>query len=195
MTDAENRCLWTLDRIDPYLDGDLAGEEAAIFDRHVADCAECREELAFARAVVRELRILPEVECPSHVERNAVAEYETAAGGDGGSILQSLLDWLRGRGVFTLRPAMAVMVLVIAAVSVFVLTQHRQSPLNGNGGEELTAEQVEQAKLDTMLAFAYLGKYSRRTGEILKEDVINQRVIKPLGKTIARPIYPFPRDE
>jgi anti-sigma factor RsiW len=196
MTDAEDRCLWTLDRIDPYLDGDLAGEEAAIFERHVADCADCREELVFARAVVRELRTLPSVECPPQVERNAAAEYEAAAAGsDRRSPLQSLLDWLRGHGVFTLRPAMAVMVVVIAAVSVFVLTHHRQSPLNRNGGQEITQEQVEQATLDAMLAFAYLGKYSRRTGEILRDEVITQRVIRPLGKTIAQPIYPFPRDE
>ena len=48
------------------------------------------------------------------------------------------------------------------------------------------------AKLDAMLAFAYLGKYGRRTVEIVREDVITNRVVRPLGKTIVEPMNPFP---
>lgn len=196
MTDAEDRCLWSLDRIDPYLDGELPADESALFERHVAGCPECGEELALARAVIRELRALPAVDCPPQVEINAAAVFESPeTGGDSGPKRQTVLDWFRGRGVSTLRPAMAVMVVVIALASVFVLTQHEQSPFRDSGKEEITPEQVELARLDAMLAFAYLGKYSRRTGEILKEDVINQRVIRPLGRTMVQPIYPFPMDE
>ena len=190
MTAAEDRCLWTLDRIDPYLERDLAGEEIAKLEGHLADCEDCREELALARAVVQELRALPARECPPRVVGEAAAELGTH---NRDSIVQRLLGWFSGRTVFILRPAMAVMVLVIAAVSVFVLSQHEQSPFNG--GPEYTEQELELAKLDAMLAFAYLGKYSRRTGEILKNDVINDRVIKRLGKTVTEPMYPFPRHD
>lgn len=200
MTDAEDRCLWTLDRIDPYLDGDLTSDESTAFERHVAECPECRDELSLARAVVRELRSLPELECPDRVVADARGRCDAAREDAASGVrtwIRRMADRFRSGGAFALRPAMAVMIVVIVAVSVFVLTQHEQSPFNiaDSGDEQITPEDVEIAKLDAMLAFAYLGKYSRRTGEILKEDVINQRVIKPLGKTIVQPIYPFPRDE
>jgi anti-sigma factor RsiW len=195
MTAAEDRCLWTLDRIDPYIDGDLATEEVAEIERHLADCPECRQELALARAVTSELRSLPELECPQRVVDNAAARVESV---DSGFTVRKLLDWFGGRGVPRLRPAMAVMVLVIAAASVFVLSRHEQSPFNPDARDaavELTDEEIELAKVDAMLAFAYLGRYSRRTGEIIKKDVLEERVIKPIGRTIAEPIYPFPRHE
>ncbi len=190
MTAAEDRCLWTLDRIDPYLDGDLDREEIAKVESHLADCQDCREELALARAVAQELRTLPALECPPRVVEQAAAALGTD---NRDSIVHRLLGWFGGRNVFVLRPAMAVMVLVVAAVSVFVLSQHEQSPFSS--GPEYTEQELELAKLDAMLAFAYLGKFSRRTGEIIKNDVINDRVIKPLGKTVSEPIYPFPRHD
>jgi hypothetical protein len=190
MPAAEDRCLWTLDRIDPYLEGDLATEEIAKFEGHLAGCHDCREELALAQAVLRELRALPALECPPRIAEDAAAAFGT---NNRESLVRRLIGWFGGRNVFVPRPAMAVMVLVIAAVSVFVLSQHQQSPFNR--GPEYTEEELELAKLDAMLAFAYLGKFSRRTGEILKNDVINDRVIKPLGKTVSEPIYPFPRHE
>jgi hypothetical protein len=59
----------------------------------------------------------------------------------------------------------------------------------------LTEKEAELAKLDVMLAFAYLGKYSRRTGEIITKDVIGERVMKPVGKSVVDPMYPFPREQ
>jgi anti-sigma factor RsiW len=189
MTAAEDRCLWTLDRIDPYLEGDLDSEEIAKVENHLADCEDCREELALARAVVQELRALPALECPPGVVERAAAlgtsNHESA--------IHRLLGWFGGRNVFNLRPAMAVMVLVIAAVSVFVLSQHEQSPFHKE--PKYTEQEIELATVDAMLAFAYLGKFSKRTGEILKNDVINDRVIIPLGKTVTEPIYPFRRHD
>jgi hypothetical protein len=95
------------------------------------------------------------------------------------------------------RPAMAAMVLIIVAATVFVLSQHEQSPFNHDEPEApfLTEKDAELAKLDVMLAFAYVGKYSRKTGEIIKKDVIEERVMKPVEKSVVAPIYPFPREK
>ena len=146
------------------MDGDLAAEEIAKVAGHLADCPDCREELALARAVAQELRTLPALECPPRVVEDAAARLGTVGRK---TLVQRLLDWIGGRNVFTLRPAMAVMVLVIAAVSVFVLSQHEQSPFSR--APEYTDQELELAKLDAMLAFAYLGhdvrqQYTRGAG-------------------------------
>jgi anti-sigma factor RsiW len=197
MTHGEDKCFRVLNRIDPYLDGELDAREVAAFEEHVAGCAACRDELALARAVLGELRDLPGLECPRRVVESAAERCEAGRTGSGRStarrrLTRRIADWFRGPGVPAFRPAMAVMVLVIAAVSVFVVSRHGQSPFHQAREEALTEQEIELAKLDAMLAFAYLGKYSRRTAEIVKEEVIKQRVIEPLGDTIAQPIYPFP---
>lgn len=200
MTNGEDRCLWVLDRIDPYLDGELDAGDTAEFEKHIAGCAGCRNELALARAVLDELRGFPGLECPRRVVEGAAERCEAGRTGSRGTAARRhparrILDWFRSPGVPALRPAMAVMVVLIAAVSVFVVSRHGQSPFHQAREEALTEQEIELAKLDAMLAFAYLGKYSRRTAEIVAEDVIRQRVIEPLGDTITQPIYPFPIEE
>ena len=96
MTAAEDRCLWTLDRIDPYVDGDLAAEEIAKVAGHLADCPDCREELALARAVAQELRTLPALECPPRVVEDAAARLGTVGRK---TLVQRLFEWFGGRNV------------------------------------------------------------------------------------------------
>jgi len=189
MPDSSDKCVWIEERIERYVDGELEGRDLESFERHVESCASCRDELSLARAVTTELRSLPTLECPDRVVEEAAARVAPEPAG-------GLFDRLRGRfggwSVLVPRPAMAAMLLIIVAASVFVVSQH---PFNGASDEALTEQEMELAKLDVQLAFAYLGKYSRRTGKIFKEDVIQDRVVKPLGKTIAEPMYPFPRDD
>jgi len=197
MPTASDHCSWIRDRIDLYIDAELEGADREVFERHVETCAACGEELSLAKAVVSELRALPAQNCPDRV----IDEAEARAGAVAvPGIAERLWDWLGGRVSQGLKPAMAAMVIVVAAATVFVLSQHEQSPFNRNNGDQSVTEDysekdMELAKLDAMLAFAYLGKYGRRTEEIVTQDVFATRVMKPLGKTIVAPMYPFPRDE
>lgn len=47
------------ERLSAYLDGELAPADAAALERHLAECAECRDELAALREVRTLLRALP----------------------------------------------------------------------------------------------------------------------------------------
>ena len=85
--------------------------------------------------------------------------------------------------------------IVIVAATVFVLFQHEQSPFKKNDHVELTERDAELAKVDVMLAFAYLGKYTRRTGEIVTEEVIGEKVMKPVGRSVMEPIDQLPREQ
>ncbi len=196
---SEVNCNWVLDRIEPFVDGELAESELESFQAHTASCQSCRQEIDLARSLTEELRSLPALECPGSVVDKAAARAGAAtAGGWLDRSGQRLRDWYGALSVPVPKPAMAVMIVIIVAATAFVLSQHGQSTSNGrvevvDGAP--TEQEVEIARLDVMLAFAYVGKYSRRTGEIIKQDVIGDRVMKPLGKTVAGEIYPFPRDK
>ncbi|HEU4929322.1 MAG TPA: hypothetical protein VFU38_05780, partial [Candidatus Krumholzibacteria bacterium] len=45
---------------------------------------------------------------------------------------------------------------------------------------------VEQAARDAAIAFAYIGKYTRRAGDIVESEVIEQRLLAPVGKAMEK---------
>lgn len=52
------------ERLSAYLDGELAPDDVAALERHLATCAECRDELAGLREVRTLLRALPQPALP-----------------------------------------------------------------------------------------------------------------------------------
>lgn len=197
MPSSADKCAWVQERIELYIDGELGNTDCIAFERHVESCAACREELSFAEDVVGKLRALPNQRCPERVVDEALQKIGEPTSGN---LVARLLDWIGGRHVTKMRPAMAAMIVVVAAAAVFVLSRHEQSPFNSKSSPTTVAEhsekELELAKLDAMLAFAYVGKYTRRTEVIVKQNVtITDRVMRPLGKTIIEPMNPFPLDE
>src|SRR2546428_11207997 len=57
-----------------YVDGALPGHERAEVERHLAECARCREEVALARAASQAMRGLEEVPAPAGVASEALRE-------------------------------------------------------------------------------------------------------------------------
>lgn len=58
-----NHCPETL-KVQDWLDGELAPEQAAAFEAHMPGCSECETEAAVFRVVFHELRNVPELEPP-----------------------------------------------------------------------------------------------------------------------------------
>lgn len=198
MPTSGDNCSWTQERIESYVDGELHGAELEAFERHIESCETCRGELSLAGTLVRELRALPPLGCPDRVVEDAAARVGAESTGTTGTWVDRLRERFGGRFAPVPKPVVAVVLLVIVA-AVFVLLQHEQLPFTGTGElpteVTVTDEELELAKLDVMLAFAYVGKYSLRTSEIVIQDGITDRVMKTLGKTVIEPMYPFPLDE
>lgn len=186
--DAEN-CAWFRDRVDLYIDGDIAGEELEQFEAHLDDCAACRNELALAKQVVDGLRSLPDLTCPDSVVDEAAGRIELSPPAAGRNRLR---EWLAGVRVLTLRPALAAMALVVVVAAVYMvshegllITDDPDSTLNVTG-DVMTPQEAEEAEREIALAFAYVGKYSRKAGFIVKNDVMDERVISTVRKAIDR---------
>jgi hypothetical protein len=187
-------CTWILERIESYVDDGLHGEELECFERHIESCDACRRELFLAREVARELRALPQLSCPDGVADRAAA----LIGADADR--EAWLDRLRkrfGGGILSLpKPAVAAALVVIVAAALFVLSR-REAPMSTGadrspGEQEVTVEELEMAKDDVMLAFAYVGKYCRLSGEIAKDEVITNRLNALMEGALIEPIRPFP---
>lgn len=192
----DDRCCWTRERIEAYVDGELGGAELAEFERHVDDCESCRSELSLARAVVEELRSLPELKCPDGVVEKAAERIGVDSASGVRSWTERFRETFGPRFSWVPKPAMAAMLLVIVAATVFVLTQRDHSRFDKTATNVApTEKELELAEVEVKLAFAYIGRYSQRTSEIIKHDVIADRVVKPLEKAVVEPVYPFQKDE
>lgn len=67
------------ERLSAYLDGELAPGDAAAIERHLASCAECRDELAGLREVRTLLRALPQPALPRSFALPSTAATPAAA--------------------------------------------------------------------------------------------------------------------
>jgi len=90
-----------------YVDGTLSPSERDVVDAHLPGCAQCREELSLASAVVPTLASLPEVPVPLGVTGPVLAEARGHATSRAGSRFGKVQ---RGLGL----AAAAALVLVIA---------------------------------------------------------------------------------
>ena len=182
MSSKNHNCDWVNEQIDLYLDDELGELERTSVDRHVATCAACGEELALARSVLDELRALPELRCPDVVVERAA----DAVRADVPSWRDRVHEWFGGRVAVFMRPAMATMLFVVIAAGAFVLTQ-RDGTVNRPGAVEVdgvTQKQIDDARDQTLLAFAYFGKYTTRGNDILRKDVMGERVIPSMKRAM-----------
>lgn len=121
-------------KIDEYLDGALSPEEARRFEEHMSSCPDCSEELRLARAVLKALGELGEIEVPSdflgRVHEKIDAEKARS---------RKRLIYIRRAGALA-----ACIVLAAAVYSGFDGGQFEK-----NGNEMLTQERMENTAAPT----------------------------------------------
>jgi anti-sigma factor RsiW len=66
-SDQEPLCDEALELIEPYLDGDLSPAGSSGLRTHLERCPSCAAELELAAKIQRELRSLPQLDCPPEV--------------------------------------------------------------------------------------------------------------------------------
>jgi anti-sigma factor RsiW len=165
----DRSCEWVLERLDAYIDGvesDLSDHERLEVATHVEVCAACARELALAERVRAGLRDLSIPAAPSSVIERGEREIALAP-----SNVVALRPRLRARRWM---PAAAAALLLVSAL--WVERDRRRA-------KELA---VEQAAHDAGVAFAYFNKYARRAGDIVEDEVIEQRLVAPMEKAMEK---------
>ena len=173
-------CEWVRERIEAWLDGELDRPGADRFERHVGECPDCDAQIELGRSVLATLRSLPAVACPGGLVERAAAVAEGSRTRP--TLRERLAGWFEPHREVLLRPAMVAMILVVIAAGVFVLTG--RNGMNGDTDPYSRAE-VEAAAQDAMIAFAYVGRYTRRTGSVLRREVVAERIAPRIERALS----------
>jgi anti-sigma factor RsiW len=167
-------CEAALDLLEPYLDGDLPPGEADRLRGHLGSCAACAAELTLAGRIQRELRSLPQPDCPPEVLERVVR----AGRGE-------VVRFPAGRPLrLRIAAAAAVVALAVGGGSLFVhLQRQRDRP---------SPEEVAQATREARLALAYLGRATRKAGFDVRDEVLQKRLVIPAARSVSRSLNEIP---
>jgi len=168
-SDHDLRCEEALEILEPYLDGELSASKVPGLRRHLERCAACAAELELAGKIQRELRSLPQPDCPPEV----LERVRRAGGGE-------VVPFAPRRFATSVRIAAAAAVLAVA-VGGGVLFFHVQ-----RASDRPSPEEVAQATRQARLAFAYIGKVTRRAGLDVRDDVLVKRLVTPATESVSR---------
>ncbi|MFL6232980.1 MAG: anti-sigma factor [Thermoanaerobaculia bacterium] len=168
-------CEEALDLLEPYLDGDLPPGEADRVRRHLDACPACAAELALAARIQRELRALPQPDCPPEV-----IERVRAAGR--GEVVP-----FPGRDRaprWRIAAAAALVALAVGGGPLFVHVQHVQQQ-----------QEAARATREARLALAYFGKVTRKAGLDVRDEVLERRLVAPVARGVSRSFEESPGAE
>ncbi|UCG53041.1 MAG: zf-HC2 domain-containing protein [Candidatus Latescibacterota bacterium] len=173
--DEKTRCEWLRDRIEPYLDGELAAIDTTVFESHLGVCAHCSEELELAKRVLGELRSLPAERCPDTVTSTV---FETIGSDQTRPTENPIRRWLTGWRHGQLRPALVGLFVLIVTVSAVLVARHHRST------NRITPEEMAKAEAELRWTLALVGDVGRRTGLTVRDDVLGERVVRPMRRAV-----------
>lgn len=173
-TDRDPRCEGALEVLEPYLDGDLSPAEAARLREHLESCPACAAELELAARIQRELRSLPQLDCPPEV----VERVRRAGRGEVVPLRprNRVLGW-------RVAAAAALLALAVGGAALFLRFERRGQP---------SAQEIAQATAEARYALAYIGKMTRRTRLSLRDDVLQKRLVEPASRSVSRTLGEIP---
>jgi anti-sigma factor RsiW len=167
----EISCANASDFLEPYLDGDLPLREADRLREHLGSCAACAAELALAERIQRELRSLPQPDCPPEVIERVVRAGRGEVVPFPGR--KAPLRW-------RIAAAAAVLALTLGGGSLFVHLQTQRE------------RQVAQATQEARFALAYLGRATHKVGLDVRDEVLQKRLVIPTTRSVSRSLSDLP---
>jgi anti-sigma factor RsiW len=161
-------CVWVSERLDAYLERDLAPSEHDAIAAHLETCGDCAAELELAKRLVHTLRDLPLLTCPETV-RVAVDER----------IGPPPSWWRRLTGLRVWRPALAGGVAAVL-VAITALVGHHQTSTTP------TAEELARAGAEAKWALTYVAQVGHRAGLTVRARLSDPQLAVPLHQAIEK---------
>lgn len=170
----EISCADALDFLEPWLDGDLPSPEADRLREHLGSCAACAAELALAERIQRELRSLPQPDCPPEVIERIVRKGR-------GEVVP--FPGRKEPPRWRIAAAAAVAVLGLGGGSFFLHLQQVRHQRE---------RQVAQATQEARFALAYLGRATHKAGLDVRDEVLQKRLVTLTTRSVSRSLSDLP---
>lgn len=180
MTAEFDQCAWFQDRVDAYLDGTLDTGDIARFDTHRNQCPGCDRELAYAGALLESLRALPRLAAPPSVMRR-VQQAMRVESRPPAPLHARIAAWLDPVRSAVWRPATAVILATFVLMTVFSVRQQDPEKL---AIDRYADTEIQAAANEVLIAFAYVNRYSRYAGTLLRDDVMAARVLPHIAHAL-----------
>ena len=164
--------------LEAFVDEALEPDQSQKVRDHVAACSACRVKLKLAYRITGELRSLPAQTCPDSVVQNVFAKMHSKEKKKRSWPLPSLF-LTRPRYALGFSLGLAVILVVLVSLSIY----HPGFLLNWQQ-PHYTDEEIAQAKKDIYLALGYVNYATSRTQHIIEKDVVPQKVIRPIQKSL-----------
>ena len=170
-------CAWIRERIDSFIDGELTTAEQSILESHTKGCFACRHELELATNVLSEIRSLPKKKFSDALTARVFEQIEDASGGK--ERPRRPAGWFGGLWRSgTLRPALVGVFVLLVVVSTIVID--RFNPPD----DRVSPEELAEAEAALKWTFTYLNDVNRRTGIVVRDDVIETRIVRPVQRAM-----------
>ena len=165
-------CESVLERLEPWIDGELLVDEAAAISAHIEICSTCSEESTLAKRILAELRGFPELDTPHRVLR--AVQRETGG--------RSPLD--RAGRIFRVVPRLPGRALVaVAAVLLIALAGHfwrvRTAP-------QFSDQEVRRASAEARYALAFVATITHRVEEKVRTQVLEGEAVSASLRGISQ---------
>ncbi len=166
-------CEEALGLLEPFIDGDLSPSESTRLREHLERCPACAAELELAARIQRELRSLPQLDCPPEV----LEKVERAGRSEVVPFPR------RDRAGLRIAAIAALLALAVGGGALFLRFEERDRP---------SPQEIAQATAEARYALAYIGKVTRRTRMNLREDVLEKRLVEPASRSVSRTLGEAP---
>lgn len=163
-------CPTTDSLIEAYVDDELETDDRRRVEAHLETCAACSAELDLARRIRSELRELEPQSCPPRVTSAVLVHVEALP-----TWRRRLASWLTPPRLW--QPALALLLAAALGIGFWIATIH--------GPARQQAAEVARAEAEVKLALAYLGRISQRTGTAVGDEVLENRVVTPIARSIT----------
>ena len=178
MSDCTPNQEWMNDRIEAFLDGEVSPDESAVIEKMMADDACWSTELLLAQQVRDELRALPKPVCPASVTQAVFTETRRQARV---AWKDRIRLWIDRWWVELWQPTLAMSLL--ALIIIMSTLVGRQSQVVQNGVE---MAEVQQALAEAKWTLAYLSELGKQTGQSVRHEVLETRVVEPMHHALER---------
>ena len=164
------RCRPVQDRLEAFVEKDLSEAERKAVEDHLQVCADCHKRWMQAIDLSETLKALPLKECPAHVAREVLKRTRAE---------QSVMDDLRSFLSPLFRPVWRPVVgLTITVALLLILVPF--SDLRTPEPPAYSEQEIRKAREEIRWALAYVHRSVARTQSIIQEEVIPDRVVRPI---------------